>query len=97
MRFTRGLVELVTQNGTPLARQTREAKIIRPRGSGNISEECYSVSVSNVGGSDGVFLGERLKDGETLNFDAGSINNFFRAESITYDATDTEFIIIYIV
>lgn len=97
MANSRQLVELVTKNNTPLERQTREPKMIRPTGSGTIAEECYSVSVSNVGGADGDFLGETIKDGETLNFDAGSINNFFRADSISYDATGTEFIIIYIV
>jgi len=75
----------------------KEANFIRVTGSGSIDVDFGSISVSNVGGADGSFLGTTLKDGETLNFDAGSINNFFRADSISYDATGTEFIIIYIV
>jgi hypothetical protein len=75
----------------------KKANFIRVTSTGSIAEDFCSVSVSNVGGADGTFLGETLKDGETLNFDAGAINNFFEASSVTYDAIGTEFIIIYIV
>jgi hypothetical protein len=75
----------------------KEANFIRVTGSGSVDVDFSSISVSNVGGADGSFLGTTLKDGETLNFDAGATNNFFEAETVTYDATGTEFIIIYIV
>jgi hypothetical protein len=54
-----------------------------------------SVSIANVGGADGTVLGAVLKPNETVNFDAGAINNTLSA--IAYEATGTEFLIITIV
>ena len=54
----------------------------------------YSVSVANVGSANGTVLGATIKPGEVLNFSADAINNFFN--SFAYDATGTEFIIIYV-
>lgn len=54
-----------------------------------------SVSISNVGLADGTVLGAVLKPGETVNFDAGAINNIL--DTVTYDATGTEFLIIHLV
>lgn len=56
----------------------------------------YSVSVANVGSSNGSILGgvANIKPGEVLNFSADAINNYFN--SFAYDATGTEFIIIYV-
>jgi len=75
----------------------RAPNLLRTTTSGNLSSvatEIYSVSVSNVGLSNGVLLGSTIKPGETVNFDAGSLNHYFN--SFAYDATGTEFIIIYI-
>jgi hypothetical protein len=44
-----------------------------------------SVSIANVGTEDGLVLGTVLSAGETITFDAGSINNTLGA--ITYDPT----------
>ena len=54
----------------------------------------FSVSVANVGSSDGIVLGKTIKPNESLNFTADAINNYF--SSFTYDAAGTEFILIYV-
>jgi hypothetical protein len=75
----------------------RTAKMIRATSSGNVSAlapQFYSVSVANVGSADGTVLGAILKQGEIINFDASSISHYF--DDFAYDATGTEFIIIYV-
>lgn len=78
----------------------RTPGIIRPVGgpAGNLNTVApsgfYSVSVANVGSADGIVLGATIKPGEVLNFSADAINNYFN--SFAYDATGTEFIIIYV-
>jgi hypothetical protein len=75
----------------------RTANMLRTTASGNLSSvatEIYSASVSNVGAANGTVLGATLKPGETVNFDASSLNHYFN--SFAYNATGTEFIIIYV-
>jgi hypothetical protein len=77
----------------------RTAGILRPTAAGNVNSVAatfYSVSVANVGSADGSVLGvaSNIKPGEVLNFSADAINNYFN--SFAYDATGTEFIIIYV-
>jgi hypothetical protein len=75
----------------------RTPRMIRVTNSGDLSgmtSQFYCVSVANVGASDGTVLGATLKPGEIVNFDAGSISHYFN--SFGYDATGTEFIIIYV-
>jgi len=78
---------------------SRTTNILRPTGSGNVSSVAatfYSVSVANVGAANGSVLGgtSNIKPGEVLNFSADAVNNYFT--SFAYDATGTEFIIIYV-
>jgi len=73
----------------------RTPNFIRVTGSGSIAVQTYSVSVANVGTGNGTVLGSTIKPGETLNFDAGSLNNFYTTGTFTYDGTGTELIIIY--
>lgn len=54
----------------------------------------YSVSVANVGSNNGTVLGATIKPGEVLNFSADAINNYFN--SFAYNASGTEFIIIFV-
>lgn len=54
-----------------------------------------SVSISNVGSANGTVLGAVLKPGESVNFDAGAVNNTLGA--IAYNATGTEFLVIHLV
>lgn len=75
----------------------RNPNMLRTTTSGNLSSvatKIYSVSVANVGTANGTVLGSTLKPGEVLNFDASSLNHYFN--SFAYDATGTEFIIIYV-
>jgi len=75
----------------------RTPGIIRPTGSGNVNSVAttfFSVSVANVGSANGTVLGTTIKPGEVLNFSADAVNNYFT--SFAYNATGTEFIIIYV-
>jgi flagella basal body P-ring formation protein FlgA len=76
----------------------RTPGLIRPNNvSGNVNTVAanfYSVSVANVGLSNGTVLGTTIKPGEILNFSADALNNYFT--SFAYNATGTEFIITYI-
>jgi hypothetical protein len=79
----------------------RTTGLLRPTGSGNVntvpaSGRIYSVSVANVGAANGSVLGvaSNIKPGEVLNFSADAVNNYFT--SFAYDATGTEFIIIFV-
>lgn len=80
----------------------RTAGILRPVGgpASNVNVAApagfYSVSVANVGSANGSVLGvaSNIKPGEVLNFSADAVNNYFT--SFAYDATGTEFIIIYV-
>jgi len=67
-------------------------------GTGTVALGAYSVSFASVGTANALVGGMVLKPGETLNFDAGAINNTLAA--ITYDVTTNsgaELIIIKIV
>jgi len=78
--------------------QTGAARIpnfIRTSGAGVINTITYSLSVSNVGAANGTFLSSVIKPGETLNFNADALNNFYNTGVFAYNATGTEFIIIY--
>lgn len=75
----------------------RTPGIIRPTGDGNIDTVAtifYSVSVANVGLANGTVLGATIKPGEVLNFSGDALNNYFT--SFDYDATGTEFVIIFV-
>ena len=86
---------ITVDGGTGLLRTTG---LIRPSGtSGNlntVAPQFYSVSIANVGSNPGTVLGQTIKAGEVLNFSADAINNYFN--SFAYNATGTEFIIIYV-
>jgi hypothetical protein len=78
-----------------LAAKTRVPNLIRATGSGTIAPSVYDFSVSNVGSANGTILGQVIKPGETLNFGAGSMNNFYAAGTISYNGTGTELVIIF--
>jgi hypothetical protein len=62
----------------------RIATFLRPSGSnGTVGPNIYSASFASVGTANAIVGGINLKPGETLNFDAGAINNTLTA--ITYD------------
>lgn len=91
---TEATLQVVETNTTGVA---RTPGIIRPTAAGNVNTAAatfYSVSVANVGTVNGIVLGATIKPGEVLNFSADALNNYFT--SFAYNATGTEFIIIYI-
>jgi hypothetical protein len=73
----------------------RTPGIIRATGAGTIAPLVYDFSVSNVGAANGTILGQTIKPGETLNFGAGAVNNYYAAATIAYNGTGTELVIIY--
>lgn len=80
-----------------LASKVRIPNIIRHSGpsGGTIAVKVYDFSVANVGTANGTILGQTIKPGETLNFSAGAMNNFYAAGTITYNGNGTELVIIY--
>ena len=61
--------------------------------------QCYSVSFASVGTADALINGTPLSPGQTINFDAGSLNNYLVAGSFTADTsvnTGSELLITYI-
>jgi hypothetical protein len=93
--FQSKVLKGIQQSIDSLKRYSRIPGFIRSTGTGSIQSDTYSFSVANVGGADGTLLGETIKDGEVVSFDAGSLNNFYPTASITWDATGTEFIVTY--
>lgn len=80
--------------GTPVAPITfvlqesiqRTPTFLRPTGSnGTVAAGTYSMSFASVGTGNAIVGGIILKPGETLNFDAGAINNTLAA--VAYDTT----------
>lgn len=64
----------------------RTPTFLRPSGSnGSVPLGTYSMSFASVGTGNAIVGGIILKPGETLNFDAGAINNTLAA--VTYDTT----------
>ena len=62
--------------------------------------QCYSVSFASVGTADALINGTPLSPGQTINFDAGSLNNYLVAGSFTADTlvnSGSELLITYIV
>ena len=77
-----------------LAPQARITNILRVTTSGTITSGKYSASFANVGAANATVKGVIIKTGETINFDAGTLNN--KLDAIAYDGTGTELLIIYI-
>jgi hypothetical protein len=63
----------------------RTATILRTTANSMVSPGVYSVSFASVGTANATVGGVILKPGETINFDAGAINNTLA--SIAYDAS----------
>ena len=62
--------------------------------------QCYSVSFASVGIADALINGTPLSPGQTINFDAGSLNNYLLAGSFTADTSvnsGSQLLITYIV
>ena len=95
LRVLKGIQAVMDSLSGSSTGQARTPGIKRVTDAGSIGFLVYDFSVSNVGAANGTLLGSTLKPGETVNFDGGAINNYYPAGTITYDATGTEFLIIY--
>lgn len=73
----------------------RTPNLIRTSLPGVLSGNIYSFSVYNGGAANGQLLGGTIKPGETFNFNADGVNNYFNGSSIAFDGTGTELVIIY--
>lgn len=71
---------------------TQTPSFARATASGSVAVGALSVSVSNVGASNGTLTGAVLKPGETITF--GSSDRKATLTAVAYDATGTEFIIV---
>lgn len=94
------LTTIINQlGGQPAAQRT--PRILRvPNTAGTITSNVYSnISFTNVGTGDAIINGVILRAGETINFDAGGISNYFPIGSFTYDTTTSgaELLITYTV
>ena len=87
LKVLQGITDLINSLTGVTTGASRVTNISRPTAA-------YSASISNVGTADGTVKATTLKPGETVNFDAGAINNTL--DAIDYDATGTEFLIIFI-
>lgn len=73
----------------------RTPTFLRPTGvSGTIAAGTFSMSFASVGTANATVGGITLKPGETLNFDAGAINNTLGAVSYSTTTAGAELIII---
>lgn len=73
----------------------RTPNLLRATNVGALPGNIYSFSVYNSGAANGLVLGGIIKPGETFNFNADGINNYFDGANVTYDGTGTELVIIY--
>jgi hypothetical protein len=79
---------------------SRTATFIRDIASVTIIPQCSSISFASVGAADALINGVALSPGQTINFDAGSLNNYFVAVTFTADTltiSGSELLITYIV
>ena len=88
------ILSTITGTASYLAPQARTTNLLRVSTIGTIIAGKYSVSFANVGSANAIVKGVVIKAGETINFDAGTLNNTL--DVIAYDATGTELLIIYI-
>jgi hypothetical protein len=93
-KVLKGITDLINSLTGVTTGASRVTNIERPVDAGTIPAGTYSVSISNVGTANGNVKATTLKPGETVNFDAGAINNTL--DAIDYDAIGTEFLIIFI-
>jgi hypothetical protein len=94
------LTTIINQLGGQPAAQRTPVILRVPNTVGTITSDVYSnISFTNVGTGDAIINGVTLKTGETINFDAGGISNYFPIGSFTYDTTTSgaELLITYTV
>jgi len=95
LKVLQGITSVINSLTGVTTGASRVTNIDRPIDAGALPAGTYSVSISNVGTGNGLVKAVTLKPGEVVNFDAGAINNTL--DAIGYDATGTEFLIVYII
>jgi hypothetical protein len=88
------ILSALSGGGSFIAPQTRVTNIIRTSAPGTITAGHYSAAFANVGAANAAVKGTTLGAGETIMFDAGTLNNTL--DAIDYDGTGTELLITYI-
>lgn len=88
----------VQDNGGSLtvdsAAASRTVTVLRTSANSSISSGAYSVSFASVGTADATVGGATLKPGESINFDAGGINNTLGSISYNSSGAGAELLII---
>jgi hypothetical protein len=93
-----GLQGIINATSGVTPGQARTPGAVRVTGAFVNPEPIFSFSVANVGTANGTVLGATvLKPGEIVNYDAGGINNFFDAGSVSINGTGTELLVSYII
>jgi hypothetical protein len=95
LKMLQGITSMINSLTGVTAGAAKTTAILRPTTSGIIAAGRASVSIANVGSTNGTVKGVIVKPGETVNFSAGGINNTL--DAIAYDATGAEFLIITVV
>jgi hypothetical protein len=89
---TEATLQVVETNTTGVA---KNPNFLRPSGSlGTVTAGTFSMSFASVGTGNATVGGMTLKPGETINFDAGALNNTLGAVAYDTTATGAELIII---
>lgn len=89
---TEATLQAVETNTTGVA---RTPNFLRPTGvSGTIAAGTFSMSFASVGTANATVGGMILKPGETINFDAGALNNTLGAVAYSTTTAGAELIII---
>ena len=87
---------IIQTNTNPNARTPR---FIRDIANVLVLPQCYSASFASIGTADALINGSPLSPGQSINFDAGSLNNYLIVGSLTADTLSNlgaELLITYI-
>ena len=95
LKVLQGIASMISSLTGATSGAAKTTTVIRTSAAGTVTAGKNSASFANVGAANGTVKGVTLKPGETINFDAGAINNTL--DAIAYDGTGTELLIIYIV
>jgi len=90
-------LEDINANTALITAAVRIPNFLRPSGSaGTITAGNFSMSFASVGTADATVGGMTLKPGETINFDAGALNNTLGAVAYSTTTAGAELIITYL-
>ena len=96
LKMLQGLQKLSDSlNGTANG-ESKIPALLRLSGPWTNTTLVYAFSIANVGASDVTVLGATLKPGETINYDASALNNYFNPGVIVIDATGSQVVFSYI-